>query len=377
MTVALVLVLSGAACEAQDRPGQQDPGVPISYALTESRFSVGGQDDRPEFQLHQAVGAVLLTDGRLVVADGGSRELRYYDSQGRHLLSAGGSGEGPGEFRTLRSIARIRRDTVAAWDPGLRRVSFFGPDGQFATAVNMAGWDAVLEELQQQDRGRTIALYQMHVLEAGELVGEPFYGRVPDAMEETQVVQDTIPLVVFDRRGEPTRLLGPYPAGESFLRNRSGMLLRFGERLRVAAAGDLLYVGSTRNPVIRGVSTTGNLVRSISMPVEPRRLEPADVPDPGQGPVADLVEAMPLPDSMPLFSGIRYGADGRLWVQSYRAPLDRSQEWLAFDGFGDLAATLTMDASLDLLDIGSDHAVVLATDELDVEEIRVHPLTMR
>lgn len=379
MVASSVFVLAGGtACEGQDGRAAGGPDDVEAYTLADApSLALGGRDERSEYQLQYTVGAARLSDERIVIADAGSRDLRYYDARGQHLQTVGGRGEGPGEFRNIRSIARIVGDTIVAWDPASRRISFFASDGQFALAVPLTGWQAVLEELQAQDPGRTVALYDMHVPETGELVMEPFSGRVPDAMEETRVIQDTIPLFVFDRGGEQTGSLGPFPTAESFLRNRAGGLLRFGERLTVAAGGDLVYVGSTRDPVIRGFSPGGDVARSITLPIEPRPLAPDDVPDPGQGPVAEFVEAMPLPDSMPLFSGIHHGVDGRLWVQRYRAPRDRSQEWMAFDEAGALVASLTMDASLDLLDIGRDYAVVLATDELDVQEIRVHPLSER
>ena len=45
-----------------------------------------------------------LADGRIVVSNAGSHELRVFDAQGRHLHSFGRQGEGPGEFAPFTSM---------------------------------------------------------------------------------------------------------------------------------------------------------------------------------------------------------------------------------------------------------------------------------
>ena len=45
--------------------------------------------------------AFLLSDGRIVVADAGSRQFRYFSAEGEHIRTVGRRGRGPGEFATL------------------------------------------------------------------------------------------------------------------------------------------------------------------------------------------------------------------------------------------------------------------------------------
>ena len=45
--------------------------------------------------------ATKLPDGRIVVVNAGTMELRVFDALGTHLATWGGRGEGPGEFRNL------------------------------------------------------------------------------------------------------------------------------------------------------------------------------------------------------------------------------------------------------------------------------------
>src|SRR5687768_145368 len=68
---------------------------------TEPVVTIGVVEGAPEYQLFRVRHALRLDDGSILVADGGSRELRFYDSTGRHIRSIGRDGEGPGEFRVI------------------------------------------------------------------------------------------------------------------------------------------------------------------------------------------------------------------------------------------------------------------------------------
>ena len=66
--------------------------------------------------LRQLRKAVTLAGGGIIIADGGSNEVRRFDAEGAHVGSRGGFGEGPGDFDELRAVARRRGDSIAAWD---------------------------------------------------------------------------------------------------------------------------------------------------------------------------------------------------------------------------------------------------------------------
>jgi hypothetical protein len=58
------------------------------------------------YELSGVAGAARLSGGTIVVADGGSRQLRFFDSTGAFIRAVGGPGDGPGEFRELLTFAR-------------------------------------------------------------------------------------------------------------------------------------------------------------------------------------------------------------------------------------------------------------------------------
>ncbi len=117
------------ACTSADRPSTEavtrdSAGIAIVENVAVSRgtaawrfveppvVELGVLEGQPAHQFSQVVGATRLSDGRIAVADGGSKELRFFDTNGRHLVSVGGPGEGPGEFRFLYSLDRLPGDTL-------------------------------------------------------------------------------------------------------------------------------------------------------------------------------------------------------------------------------------------------------------------------
>lgn len=103
----------------------------------EPLVDIGVVAGAPEYRLFRAYDAARLSDGRIVVANGGTNELRFYDPAGEFLLAAGRDGEGPGEFRDLQAVWRIGGDSLLAYDFGVQRLSVFTPDGTFARSFRV------------------------------------------------------------------------------------------------------------------------------------------------------------------------------------------------------------------------------------------------
>lgn len=69
----------------------------------------------------EAIGSVRLDDGRIVVLDGRTAEVRMYDEDGIFLLATGGRGEGPDAFRRPGRLRLSEADSLIVEDPVLRR----------------------------------------------------------------------------------------------------------------------------------------------------------------------------------------------------------------------------------------------------------------
>ena len=118
------------AGESQGDAVRQTAPSPESWELSGNPVvEIGVREGEDEYQLHRVRGSVRLEDGRLVVLNAGSQQLRYYDSAGRFLGAVGGRGEGPGEFRSPAGLRRTEDGGLQVWDGGLMRVSVFEADG--------------------------------------------------------------------------------------------------------------------------------------------------------------------------------------------------------------------------------------------------------
>jgi hypothetical protein len=75
------------------------PDLPAGFSAwslsPQPTLEIGLADGAPEYLMFRAFDGVILSDGRIVVANTGPFEVRYYDASGRHLASFGREGDGP------------------------------------------------------------------------------------------------------------------------------------------------------------------------------------------------------------------------------------------------------------------------------------------
>mgnify|MGYP000585237481 CR=1 FL=1 len=95
---------------------------------------IGDREEEP-YQLGQVSGAFYLSDGRIVIGDGASNELRVFDGTGKHQNTFGRRGDGPGEFRRIQAVSRLAGDTIAVMHE-MASVSRFTTDGAYITRTD-------------------------------------------------------------------------------------------------------------------------------------------------------------------------------------------------------------------------------------------------
>ncbi len=100
-------------------------------------LEIGKAVGDPGYQLYGVVGAVRLSTGDIVLADGGSGELRRYDRDGTFVWRAAGDGEGPGEHRSLSFLGVLAGDSLVSYDNRLWRVQIFAADGELARTIRV------------------------------------------------------------------------------------------------------------------------------------------------------------------------------------------------------------------------------------------------
>jgi len=124
----------------------------------EPSVSVGDVTGEDPYLLDEVGDATILPDGRIVIANTGTNELRVFDPGGTHLATWGGEGEGPGEFTSLGAVERWRGDSVVAWNQSTRVVSVFDARGVVGRSFALDPEAGALEpRAGWRDRGRSDA----------------------------------------------------------------------------------------------------------------------------------------------------------------------------------------------------------------------------
>jgi hypothetical protein len=332
---------------------------------------IGGAEADTADQLFRVRGAVRLDHGTIVVANAGTRQLKFSDAGGRHLRSVGRQGGGPGEFQALSWLGRYGPDSLAVWDSGNRRVSVFDRQGTFvrSTPLNV--------------RGAVIGAFG-----DGSLLIEESVQEGADGLRRNPAV-----LWHVSADGATVDSIGVFPGFEEIFTSRKvGSAFRISERSRpfgretvFSAAGDGFVAGTQDRFEIGRYSKTGTLVGIVRLVRDNTPVTAADVAafkgevlsglvrgDPQQ--VRRELDELPYPDEMPAYGEILVDDGGNLWVEEYRPPGDEQPRWFVFDTSGRLLGTVETPKGLRIFQIGRDFVLGVMRDELDVEHVLVYPL---
>jgi hypothetical protein len=385
---------TGTACS--NLPDSFDPAVRDSAGVTivennhprwaagegwglapEPSLDIGVMDGEPEYQFFQIAGATCLPDGRIVVANSASGEIRFFDSSGRYLKSTGGKGSGPGEFEDIFFLERTVGDSLIAYDWRNRRLSVFSPDGEFArsfefTVLTTSGGFPILT--QAFPDGDLLLATDMF-LASGE------------AVEGAK--RDSAMYYVFGPTGELDTTLGAFPGGESYEttdgENWVGGGLVFGRFGYAAVSGNGFYYGSSDRWEVEYRAKNGRLQRilRLNQPNLPVTQEDIDryISDrmerarPERRPIYEtMFEHMPFPEMMPAYEDLQVDAEGNLWAGVYRKPADDQPRWRVFDPEGVFLGVVETPPHFRVFEIGSDYILGRWVDDLDVEHIRRYGL---
>lgn len=134
----LQLTMLVAGCRSSEVPGQ--PTTLATWRLSSlPAVDIGVDEGDQPHELSGASSSLRLPDGRVVVANSGSYELRFFDGEGRFLHTSGRKGSGPGEFDGTMHLIPVSPDRFAVFvDP---RLSMFDTSGNFLSATRIVSPD--------------------------------------------------------------------------------------------------------------------------------------------------------------------------------------------------------------------------------------------
>jgi hypothetical protein len=104
--------------------------------------------------------------------------------------------------------------------------------------------------------------------------------------------------------------------------------------------------------------------------------EVAEAGDPGrEAEIRARFEGLPLPEFFPPHGGIMADHLGFLWVEEFQRPGFENRAWNIFDPEGELVGRVTLPARFQAFEIGADYILGVGRDEMNVEFIRMYPVT--
>ena len=388
---ALICACSGDAPERDRFSTRDSAGIHIventapawsegdAWRLSEQPLvDIGGLEGDPDYELYQVSNAVRMPDGRIVVGNSGSNQIRFYDESGKHLLDAGGGGEGPGEFRNIRWVRLYRADSVAAYDLRLSRTSVFDSDGRFVRSFSTPAMES----------GGTG--WPDDVFEDGSLLVRAVSQVPPDASGE--VMRRVEPRYSVSPEGEFEDSLCAYPGAETVMHSFESMSIvyfgppLFGRSTRYDVAGNRFYVASNDTYEVRVHARDGSLESIVRKQHENLEVTDADVeafkeaqlssdmPPGMRDAMAQVLDDSPIRETMPAFDFFVVDRVGNLWVEEYRRPGETVPRWTVFNREGELLGTLSLPDRFVIDDVGNDYVLGRWSDEMDIEHVRLYGL---
>ncbi len=336
------------------------------------RVDIGGVEGDPTQQLFGVGDAHRLPDGRIVVANYGSQELLFYDSDGAHLLTAGGRGGGPGEFQTMGGI-EIWRDSIVVTNRRPPTLAFYDLDGGFVRSHRYESTPVGLFA-----DGSVLATQT-------NLFGDPKDG----------MIRPPSVLLRFSNDGASVDTIGTVTGNEAYMRVAAQsiqiMRLPFGRATWTLVRGNRFYVADNDRYEISVYGSDGTLHTSIRKSMENLVATEADVEryiasrfgDDERGrQSAQAFRDVPMPETFPAYGWNTTGRTApvliddtdHLWVLEYNRLGDEEYRWSVFDPEGRLLGEVVFPVVFEPMHIGDDFVLGEWRDEFDVEHVRLYRL---
>lgn len=337
----------------------------------------------PEQPLLGVPAVVRLSDGRIVVANGSTQTIMYFDASGKLLTTAGGRGVDPGQFHGMGWIGRAAGDSVVAYDFVARRLALFDAKGKFVRTADLKPADptAAVEPLGTYPDGSV--LFRLGRAQ------NPFPGK------PGTVLRDSASYLRFALDGLPVASVGRFPQGETFgvrVRPKEALApfpVPFGLVTVAALRGDTTLIGTGASFEIASFGAEGAPIGLLRAAIPRSPVTPQDAKDFTAAAITRLktgtrtlntsldsnlvrsLEKAPFPVLKPAFSHLLVDRTGALWVLTPAA----ANVWTVFAPDGTWLGTVTTPEGLRVDEIGPDYVLGVWRQRHGQERVRSYPLT--
>jgi hypothetical protein len=313
--------------------------------------------------LYRVTAGRQFADGSFVIANEGSRELRFYSRQGVLERSVGREGAGPNEFRAL-DFLEVVSDSVWVYDRLNQRISVLGRSGEFARLIPLAG-------VSTQGLARAVGVF-------GD--GSILLTRIEPGTIAPGLSRTYRRALVLHPDGSIAEL-GRFFRGESYWTNAAEGIVDVGqpfarEGLMAVRGSEWFYSGGEQYRVEQH-NMTGRLSGLYAYPAEPRAVTQGDVEDylkeireEGGGPNLreQLLRRAPLPERMPAYAGLAIDREGNVWAAPHGGVKPQNC-WHVYQRRPPAFARACLPDRFTVLDIASTSVLGVQRSENDVEQV--------
>ena len=329
--------------------------------------------------------ATRTRDGRIIVMDAQSADLRVFDSTGDFIGRHGGRGDGPGEYRSMDALIRSAGDTLWISDIGNRRVTKLDPDLVLVATGNLppVSWTTMFQG--RETRG-TSSLRPKGVFRDGSLLVVNSLRNLRTE-EITNISRDSLILrhvsADFARFDSLGLILGQqwfeyFPGDGSVVFGEPP----FGYVESLAVASDRYYYGAGYTWEIEERRPDGTLLRRIRLCESADTIPPTELDAVIEARLAELsdearvyeepaLRGIPRPEVAPAYLQLVVDDRDRLWVRDFTFA-DEPQRWLVISPEGRWLRDVVMPADLEVIEIGDDYVLARETTELDVQLVSLY-----
>jgi hypothetical protein len=343
------------------------------HLSSQPTLEIGQTDGPPEYQFHRVEGALLLEDGRVVVADAGSGEIRFYGRDGTFQKSTGRRGQAPGEYQVITSLGYGPADSIWVFDYGLRRFTVLTHDGEPTRTLTVGGSLSAVNAVGRLSDG-------WFVVKEGWSSGLHSENRQGLAREPVAVVR-------ISPDGSALDTIATVAGREVFLSSEDGRAVMsaplFGRNSSAVVRDDRVFIGDQEMLEVMLYEADGRLDQIVRVPGVDLRLTGSEIQQATAKLLADEpVERRPMmqahyqqmdtPPAKPAYSNLMVDALGNLWAAEYVRYPDIPTVWTVFSADGALLGDVQVTPGFRPLQIGEDWIIGVGRDELDVEYVRLY-----
>ena len=404
----LLVGLALQACDSAGAPSgtlhSDSAGVAVATAVEplwgpdegwtvgeEPLLEIGTAIGDPDYLLDDVIGAVRLSSGDIVLAEGGSGELRRYDHNGTFVWRAAGEGEGPGEHQFLSFLGVLAGDSLVSYDIRLQRVQIFDAEGELVRTLQVEPpWRESRPRSAVGVSGRHLV---MNFTDGGD-------------MPEGGVVRwPGIRIAILELSEGTIEAVSDFPGQEGVIRRYGESVAHigydFGKGPRFAVAPGRLAAVDTEAYHIRLFSLEdGRTARILHRDIVPPPVTTAHVDAEIEeyietnvlygGVSREQAEDMarsrredPRAPTLPVLRSIRLDAGGNLWVEPFFGAGIDVGPFEVFAADGTWLGSVSVPPGLERgfipdfapgLEIGDDYILGVWRDAQDIQHVRLYPL---